>query len=392
MDSKEFEVPVSPITINFKGKMDNQEIKMAIYCEVCAEQFSAEKYIPRILQCGHTYCECCLNKLIKQTRVKVSKEISVKSKYEYKFKIHCPKCKSITKWNNENRDTSATLPKNFSYSDLIENVLENHCNEHPDYVLDMFCHDEEEAVCLKCTIYGQHKMHEVSKLSDFSDQQKSTIERNRNSLNDMIEDCKNLKAQLEEKNLQIEKKVGGIKQDIIARFAVVQEKIKANLDAKLERVLSELNQLQAVQNAIFETNLEKALDVAELEELRDQSENFLVEASQCDIAKEKDLIANMKVCLDKAKIQELTTTHMYEVRIDDTDQMLQVMEDFVGGWTCEVYETKAASIESVEALLENHSNEYFNKSLQVLFDEEQPSDELRQNPFDGIGCKWYNGT
>ena len=400
--SKEFEGSVSPFTKKFKGKMANEERKMAIYCEVCAEQFSAEKYIPRILQCGHTYCECCLDKLIQKSKLFGG--------IGYKFKIRCPKCKSFTRLNDSCKciksckcnTIPAMLPKNFSYLDLIENVLENsriadqqkacRCNEHPNYDLEMFCHDEEEAVCLKCTIYGQHKTHEVSKLSDFSDQQKTTIERNRSCLNDMIEDCKDLKAQLDERKLQIEKKFGEIQQDIIARFTLVQEKIKVSLDAKLEMVLGELNQMYAVQIATIETNDEKALYVDELEELRDQSENFLSEASQCDIAKEKDLISNMQVCLDEVKNHELTTTHMYEVRMDDTDQMLQVMEDLVGGWTCKVYETKAASTESVETLVENYSNKYFNKSLQVLFDEEQPSDELCPNPFDGIGCKWYNGT
>ena len=399
--SKEFEGPVSPFTENFKDEMANQERKMAIYCEVCAEQFSAEKYIPRILQCGHTYCECCLDKLIKRKGfITEHRSVKVDVIREYKFKIHCPKCKSITKliYNT----TTITLPKNFSYLDLIENVLENsriadqqracRCNEHPNYDLDMFCHDEEEAVCLKCTIYGRHKAHQVSKLADFSDQQKTTIERKRSCLNDMIEDCKDLKAQLEERKLQIEKKVDEIRQDIIARFTLVQEEIKASLDAKLEMVLGELNQMYTVQIANIETSDENALDVDKFEELRDQSENFLSEASQCDIAKEKDLISNMQVCLDEVKNHELTTTHMYEVRIDDADQMLQVMKDLVGGWTCKVYETKAASTESVETLLENYSNKYFNKSLQVLFDEEQPIDELSPNPFDGIGCKWYNGT
>ena len=404
--SEKFEGSVSSFTENFKGKMANQERKMAIYCEVCAEQFSAEKYIPRILQCGHTYCECCLDKLIQRKGIGTAQgslKMNAYAMRKYKFTIHCPKCKSITKFTDWRSNTSTTtLPKNFSYLDLIENVLENsriadeqkacHCNEHPNYDLEMFCHDEEEAVCLKCTIYGQHKTHEVSKLSDFSDQQKTTIERNRSCLNDMIKDCKDLKAQLDERKLQIEKKFGEIQQDIIARFTLVQEKIKVSLDAKLEMVLGELNQMYAVQIATIETNDEKALYVDELEELRDDSENFLLEASQCDIAKEKDLISNMQVCLDEVKNHELTTTHMYEVRMDDTDQMLQVMEDLVGGWTCKVYETKAPSTESVETLVENYSNKYFNKSLQVLFDEEQPSDELCPNPFDGIGCEWYNGT
>lgn len=37
-------------------------------CEVCMEQFNIDTHVPRVLQCGHTFCTSCLSKLFNEQK------------------------------------------------------------------------------------------------------------------------------------------------------------------------------------------------------------------------------------------------------------------------------------------------------------------------------------
>lgn len=364
----------------------------SINCQVCTEQFSHEKgHIPRIIPCGHTFCESCLEKLrVAQplTAVRVRGKLTYKSS----FQICCPKCKNQSALNT----SSYTLPKNFSYLDLIEDVLASQrnqsepCEEHPNYILDMFCHDEEEAVCLKCTIFGKHKAHRVSTLSGFSDHQKTSIKYSTSCLEEMIKDCQTLEEALQKRKSEIEEKVDEVRQYITAKFSSIQEGIKTILDTKLQTVLKELDKMYTVQSNLLDENVDIALDTWYLETLKDKSESFLSKASEYEIAKEKELLKEMETSLENIRTCELNTQYMYEVRIDDSDQILEILRELLDAWVCKVYETKPAKMESMVKLLENHS-QCFGKSLRILFGDEEPDDEFHENPFENIGCSMVAG-
>lgn len=375
---------------------------MAMYCEVCTDQFSKEVNIPRILKCGHTFCECCLDKIKRQIPLNRGMVLRIH------WTICCPKCKINTVLESPS-NTASSLPKNFNYLDLIEDVgsliagvndtinktrtiQQEKCPKHPDYILDMFCEDEEEAVCLKCTIYGQHKKHQVYTLSNFSDQQKMAIECNRTRVNDLIKDCEDLTTQLQDRCSYIEKKNSRIRRYIVDMFTSIQKSIKAKLDAKLEQILNELNEVHEVQSGILEDNCFTIVSqTTVLERLKYELDNFLSQASQCDIAKEKYLVTDVQMHLDLAQNEELTSMYMYEVRIDDTIQILKTIEELVDAWVCTVQDTGFFAKESIGSLQEKFSSNCFRKSLQVLFDEE--SVEQIQNPFAGIDCEYslYSG-
>jgi len=46
----------------FQTENHGNHIKME--CKICYNAFNQSIYRPRILQCGHTFCECCLTKLL----------------------------------------------------------------------------------------------------------------------------------------------------------------------------------------------------------------------------------------------------------------------------------------------------------------------------------------
>ena len=68
-----------------------------MYCEICFLTFSsAEQRAPRILPCGHTFCESCLNDMVRTNKKK--------------GKINCPSCRLEVAVPEGG---ASRLPKNF---------------------------------------------------------------------------------------------------------------------------------------------------------------------------------------------------------------------------------------------------------------------------------------
>ncbi|GMS86558.1 hypothetical protein PENTCL1PPCAC_8733, partial [Pristionchus entomophagus] len=69
-------------------------------CSICSETFDSVKFIPRILDCGHTFCEVCIYRLRSDRRVK------------------CPVCQRITDLPDEKE-----LIRNFSMIGMSEQLM-----------------------------------------------------------------------------------------------------------------------------------------------------------------------------------------------------------------------------------------------------------------------------
>ncbi|GMR39108.1 hypothetical protein PMAYCL1PPCAC_09303, partial [Pristionchus mayeri] len=67
---------------------------------ICSENFDSVKIIPRLLECGHTFCEVCIYSM------------------SVDFKVICPNCKIVTLL-----PTGKTLPKNFAMISLTEQIM-----------------------------------------------------------------------------------------------------------------------------------------------------------------------------------------------------------------------------------------------------------------------------
>ncbi|XP_062500833.1 uncharacterized protein LOC134178065 isoform X2 [Corticium candelabrum] len=142
-------------------------------CSVCYQPFTDEcpERVPRILNCGHTYCTECLCRL------------------ERFNSVTCPTCKRPTPTGLHRHTLFSSghplssgvesLPKNFVLLDLLANIsgtctergaaaqgtaptaVENgtKCLEH-DEVKKVYCRDDKRLICIYCQVYGEHKGHD----------------------------------------------------------------------------------------------------------------------------------------------------------------------------------------------------------------------------------------
>ena len=70
-------------------------------CSVCFEPYGPDKVVPRILSCGHTYCERCLSLML---QLLLATSSSGK-------KLECPYCKTKCKVPS---GAVTRLPKNYA--------------------------------------------------------------------------------------------------------------------------------------------------------------------------------------------------------------------------------------------------------------------------------------
>ncbi|GMR38160.1 hypothetical protein PMAYCL1PPCAC_08355 [Pristionchus mayeri] len=123
-------------------------------CAICTEMFDSVKFIPRVLDCGHTFCEQCI----------------VKDKHFMCNVIECPNCSYVT-----NLVDGKPLPKNFLAISMSEQMMTSNknakspckeCNKKFSSLSLCICIKEDcdmfnQLLCLNCSLDGGHGGHAV---------------------------------------------------------------------------------------------------------------------------------------------------------------------------------------------------------------------------------------
>ena len=120
-------------------------------CPVCFNPFDVKNTIPKILNCGHTFCLNCLN------------NINV-----------CPQCRQRSLG-----DSPVSLSTNFrafmiSPKDNLyigsplavkeeDDVPEEKCPMHPSKTIQRFCKDCSKFICFHCK-YQSHENHRLRRI------------------------------------------------------------------------------------------------------------------------------------------------------------------------------------------------------------------------------------
>jgi tripartite motif-containing protein 23 len=139
---------------------------MEVTCPICYDHYNDKEKIPRILSCGHTFCQNCLMDL-RTTNI-----------------LTCPTCR--TYFSPEVKQ----LIKNFTildylYSEKANNLLKAidakkngealaeeskeeeviFCAKHPQKKAKYFCETDQMNICSKC-IVADHKGHRVADVGE----------------------------------------------------------------------------------------------------------------------------------------------------------------------------------------------------------------------------------
>lgn len=166
--------------------LDDDPPSQGPICPVCFRDYSDNEteLIPRILQCGHTYCTQCLERLLtidpcedefEQVILDIRHtERGWRTVRRYPFRhapsrssneLKCPTCNTVNRILNGN---VSSLTKNFALlscrpdsTTKVNSKLQSkhYCKEH-EHEKRVYCNDCKVLICAYCQLYGDHKKHD----------------------------------------------------------------------------------------------------------------------------------------------------------------------------------------------------------------------------------------
>ncbi|XP_056283953.1 E3 ubiquitin-protein ligase TRIM50-like isoform X2 [Pseudoliparis swirei] len=130
-----------------------QSLEDQLRCPVCLDVFTE----PLMLQCGHSYCRCCVRSMTMDLR----------------GQLQCPVCRCAVDGDSP--------PPNVSLARIIDalqvrvsGAQVESCPQHHD-PLSLYCEDEQAVICGLCGSIGAHRGHKVTPVSAVYSRMKEDI-------------------------------------------------------------------------------------------------------------------------------------------------------------------------------------------------------------------------
>ncbi|XP_076442897.1 uncharacterized protein LOC143281550 isoform X2 [Babylonia areolata] len=196
------------------------DLEQKLTCSICLQLFRE----PRLLPCGHTYCQHCLAGYI-LSRPPVPSPRGGQSGFS------CPVCREFV-----SAPDRLTAPQHwagkFKPNFLIRDIVEAHgkskqrvqrpaCPRHPNKGLELYCRDCRTTACDRCVALSHRRCEEVVELAEMSRESQQSARRHQQTVTRLLK-------QLEAKKRRC----------ITGRREL--ERIERDMDAKIEREGQEL--------------------------------------------------------------------------------------------------------------------------------------------------------
>ena len=179
--------------------MEGSSLHHLLECSLCKGEYKQ----PRILSCGHSFCEDCLHQYAKRNSQPGGKfscpccgqEIAIPEEGVSGFPQNLDLKIIMAKISSAASQGGATGGKE---NPILENIS---CKKHPNQNLAMYCERCEEAICTKCV--GGHKGHCVIDLDKKGALDKTSLAKTRELVklvslrqNNMIDACVKEKVEM----------------------------------------------------------------------------------------------------------------------------------------------------------------------------------------------------
>ncbi|OMJ93855.1 hypothetical protein SteCoe_3044 [Stentor coeruleus] len=228
-------------------------------CPLCFEVFNDKLKKPRNLDCGHTFCEQCLNKLYTNNT------------------IVCPSC----------RRPSNNMPKalavNFIAADLARKYMEERkmfvfCDDHPKEMVRFFCNTCCISICVECIVnHCGHvfvKQEESvklvqTKLIEYDNKIAKIHERNQISKMKVTEIVSSLDVQFQKGCLTIEQEYNILIEELVRRKEKIKDIFKEMTEFQLGQVQESVIRLEQREVELMSEKAKIAERFENLEKITD---------------------------------------------------------------------------------------------------------------------------
>ncbi|XP_078497596.1 E3 ubiquitin-protein ligase TRIM39-like [Lissotriton helveticus] len=276
----------------------HRSLKEEATCSICLEYFTD----PVSVECGHTFCLSCI------TRCREGLQTD----------FPCPQCREISQ--------NKTLRPNRQLANMVEIVKQlqvqsptpqeaNLCREHEEK-LKLFCEDDQEPICVVCSMSRDHKQHTVLPIREAAQEYKEKFQSYLDCLKKELEDSLELHHKKEMKMTQLEANFKSQREQITKEFEQLQmflEKEKSRHLSILEE--EEKKSLQSIKEI-----------VSKLEEQQFVLGSWITEIELTCQQQDVEILKDAKTVLNRYENMKAQQTDVYTL-IENKEEMDEEEEE-----------------------------------------------------------------
>lgn len=249
--------------------LDPDLMREVLECPICLETYNQEQMRPKLLQCGHTVCRQCLEKLLANTI----------------NGVRCPFCSKVSRMSSisqlaDNLTVLKILDCTMSCSAAAAALMcKSCCNRLPR----QYCHDCASVLCELCKGDGHlHEGHSVQPIRVAAEQRRKDLGCKLEALRDVIGEIQKKKTVIENISKSLRLKYRTIQQD----YTTAELRLQEELSRSRRTFRTSMAEVEKLNAQVLEEQT-YLLNIAEVKVVS-RCDYLTMRARQSDIALLKD--------------------------------------------------------------------------------------------------------
>ncbi|XP_017263173.1 E3 ubiquitin-protein ligase TRIM32 [Kryptolebias marmoratus] len=249
--------------------LDPDLMREVLECPICLETYNHEQLRPKLLQCGHTVCRLCLEKLLANTI----------------NGVRCPFCSKVSRMSSISQ-----LADNLTVLKIIDCTLscsaaaaalmcKSCCNRLPR----QYCHDCSTVLCEVCKGEGHlHQGHLVQSIKVAAEQRRKELGGKLAALRHVMGEIQKKKTAIENISKSLRQKYRAVQQE----YTTAELQLQEELSRSRKIFASSLGEVEKLNAQVLEEQT-YLLNLAEVKVVS-RCDYLTVRVRQSDIALLKD--------------------------------------------------------------------------------------------------------
>lgn len=217
------------------SQLDPDLMREVLECPICLETYNQEQMRPKLLQCGHTVCRQCLEKLLANTI----------------NGVRCPFCSKVSRMSSISQ-----LADNLTVLKIIDCTTSSSaaaaaimCKSCCSRLPRQHCHECAIVLCELCKGDGHmHQGHKVQPIRVAADQRRKQLGAKLESLRDVMGDIQKKKTIIENISKSLRLKYRVVQQD----YATAELRLQEELNRSRKTFTASMSELEKLNGHVLE--------------------------------------------------------------------------------------------------------------------------------------------
>lgn len=271
--------------------LDPDLVREVLECPICLETYNQDQLRPKLLQCGHSVCRQCLEKLLASTI----------------NGVRCPFCSKVSRMSSISQlADNLTVLKIIDCASSCGSTAGLMCKSCKNRLPRQYCCECSVVLCDACKVEGhQHQGHTVQTIRSAAEQRRKDLGGRLANLRDAMANIQKKKSAIDSVSKSLRLKYKAVQQEYARAELQLQEELgrsrrafAASL-AEVEKLNSQILEEQTYLLNIAEVQIVSRCDYLTLR--IKQTDTALLEDAGSNDEEEVDVKSNLPVLL---KLQE----------------------------------------------------------------------------------------